>query len=344
MIAISKEKPAKGATIIDAPVPKIGPKDILVKVEVASICGTDKHIYEWDNWAANRIKPPLIFGHEFAGVVTEVGSEVRHRKPGDHVSGETHIPCGGCYQCRTGKMHLCQNVSILGVDQNGCFAEFVALPEICSIKNDKDMSWEIASVQEPLGNAIYCLTEANVSGKSVAIIGDGPAGLFATAAAKPFGAMKVFAIGMQEFRLDIMKKYDPDEVINVKKQNPVDVIMEKTRGEGVDVIIEMSGSEKAIHDGFKMLRRAGKFIAFGLPSKPITLDLSEEIIFKGINLIAINGRKMFQTWFDIDAFIKSKRADLSSIITHSFPLNEFENAMELLTGPEIKAGKIILKP
>lgn len=344
MKAILKQKPGVGAEVMEVPIPVPTSHQVLVRVRATSVCGTDVHIYSWDPWAAGRIKPPMIFGHEFSGEVVEIGSQVDHIVVGDHVSAETHIPCRGCFQCKTGNMHICQNLEILGVDVDGCFAEYVAVPEICCIKNDKSLSWEMASVQEPLGNATYCVSESHVAGKSVAIFGDGPIGIFAASIARAYGATKIIACGLQEYRLDLIRGFDPDHVINVAKTNPREAIMDITNGEGVDVVLEMSGAEKALHDGFAVIKRGGTFTAFGIPSKPVTLDLAEEVIFKGVRIIAINGRKMFGTWFEVANLLNSGRIDISPVLTHEFPLEKIDDAMALLTSDVIKAGKIILKP
>lgn len=344
MKAVQKLKPGKGAELVDVSVPKPTSHQVLVKVKAASICGTDIHIYNWDPWAAGRIKPPMIFGHEFAGEVVEIGSQVEHIAVGDRISAETHIPCGGCSQCRTGQMHLCQNVEILGVDRDGCFAEYIAVPDICCIKNEPAISWEIASLQEPLGNATYAVSESNVAGKSVAIFGDGPIGIFAAAVARTYGATTLIVAGMQPYRLNLMKSFDPDRIIDVRNEDPRAVIMEVTRGAGVDVVLEMSGSPRAIHDGFHVVRRGGIFTAFGIPSKPVEVDLAEEIIFKGVTILGINGRKMFGTWEEVANLLNSGRVDISSVMTHEFPLERIGDAMEILSADEIKAGKILLKP
>lgn len=344
MKAVLKPSAQPGATVADIPVPKPTSHQVLVRVRATSICGTDIHIYNWDPWSAGRIKPPMVFGHELAGEVVEVGAQVAHIRVGDHVSAETHIPCMGCFQCRTGKMHICQNLEILGVDRPGCFAEYVTIPEICCIKNDPSLPWEIASVQEPLGNATYCVSESQVAGKSVLILGDGPIGIFATGISRVFGATTLIVAGMQEFRLDLMRKYDPNVVVNVAKDNLRDAVMQATHGEGVDVVLEMSGAERALHDGLALIKRGGTFTAFGIPSKPVTLNLAEEVIFKGITIHAINGRKMFNTWYEMAGLLNSGRLDIRPVITHTYPLTEIDNAMALLNAQEIRAGKIVLKP
>jgi threonine 3-dehydrogenase len=344
MKAIQKAQAAAGAKLIDAPIPTPADREVLVKVRATSICGTDIHIYNWDAWAAGRIRPPMIFGHEFSGEVVEIGAQVENIKVGDHVSAETHIPCGHCFQCRTGKMHICKNLKILGVDTNGCFAEYVVVPEICCIRNDKTLPWEMASVQEPFGNATYTVSESKVSGKSVAILGNGPIGIFAVGIARAYGATNVIVTGKHKVRLDLCRNYGADHVIDVAKQDPKEAIMDITSGEGVDVVLEMSGSEKSIHDGLAVVKRGGTFTAFGIPGKPIQLELAEEVVFKGITILAINGRKMFETWYEVSNLLNSGRVDVRPVITHEFPLTKMDEAMAMLTAKEKACGKIVLKP
>ena len=326
------------------PDPKPARNEVLIQIKSSGVCGTDIHIYNWDPWSQNRIKPPMIFGHEFSGEVVEIGTQVEHIKVGDHVSAETHIPCGGCFQCRTGQMHICKDVEILGVDRDGCFAEYIAVPEICCIKNDKSLPWEIASVQEPFGNATFTVSESKVAGKTVAVFGDGPIGIFAVGIARAYGATNLIACGMQKFRLDLIRRYQPDHVIDVTTQDAREAIRDITKGEGVDVVLEMSGAEKAIHDGFAVLKRGGTFTAFGIPSKPVQMDFADEMIFKGATVIAINGRRMFATWYEVANLLGSGRVDIRPVITHEFPLAKIDDAMAMLNAKEIKAGKIVLKP
>lgn len=344
MKAIKKASPAAGATLTEAPIPRPTSHQVLVKVKATSICGTDIHIFNWDAWSAGRIKPPMIFGHEFAGEVVEVGRQVEHIRVGDHVSAETHIPCRGCYQCRTGQMHICKNLKILGVDTDGCFAEYVAIHETCCIKNDDSLPWEIASVQEPFGNATYAVGESGVAGKSVAVLGNGPIGIFAVAIARVYGATNLISTGKYKIRLDLVRHYGADHVVDVTKQDAREAIMDITKGEGVDVVLEMSGAERAIHDGLAVVKRGGVFTAFGIPSKPIQLELAEEVVFKGIRILAINGRKMFETWYEVANLLNSGRVDVGPIITHEFPLERIDDAMAMLTAKDKKCGKIVLKP
>jgi threonine 3-dehydrogenase len=307
-------------------------------------CGTDLHIYQWSDWAASRITPPMIFGHEFAGEVVEIGAQVERVKVGDHVAAESHIPCQHCYLCRTGSMHICQEVEAIGVDRNGGFAEYVAIPEICAVRTDAALPWNIATLQEPFGNAVYAVSEADVAGKRIAIFGDGPTGVMATAVARAYGAAKIITVGVQEFRMNLLRAYDPDLVLDGRDADVVERILEETDGRGVDVVLEMSGAPAAIHAGFKAVSKGGKFIVFGLPSQPVPIDFANELIFKEVSLRPIFGRRMFETWRQVQDLLLSGRVDLGPLMTHEFPMADIDQAMALLTGAERNAGKIILMP
>lgn len=344
MKALMKDKPAPGALYTDVPVPELSSHRVMVQVKAASFCGTDLHIYTWDEWAASRLKTPIVFGHEFAGEVVAVGAQVERVKVGDHIAAESHIPCLECFQCRTGDMHICNQTQILGVDCNGCFAEYAAIPEICAVRTDKTLPWDIATLQEPFGNSVYAVTEGNVMGKSVAIFGDGPTGIFALAVARAYGATDIVCIGMQPYRMNILKQYAPDLLINAATDDVVDLIRQRTHGVGVDVVLEMSGAEPAIHHGFQVVRKGGTFVAFGLPAKAVPLNFANELIFKGITLKAINGRKMFDTWYSVQNLLLSGRVDLRPALTHTFPMAQIDDAMKLLIGGAAQAGKIVLTP
>ncbi len=297
MKAVIKTKRAPGADFMDIPIPVPGEGEVLVKVKATSICGTDVHIYTWDPWAQNRIKNiPQVLGHEFAGEVIEVGPQVKRIKTGDTISAETHIPCGACIQCLTGQMHICSNLSILGVDINGCFAPYAVIPESVCWKNDPCVPFEFATVQEPLGNAVYTTLEGGgVAGKSVVIFGEGPTGLFATGVARACGATEIFVVGRNKFRLSIAKKMGADHTIYINETDAYEYILDKTHGIGADIVLEMSGAHQAIETALKVIRKGGRYSAFGIPSLPIKLDYAEGIIFKGITICGINGRKMFET-------------------------------------------------
>lgn len=342
MKAVRKLSPKRGAEIVDVPIPTITSHQVLAKVHATSICGTDYHIYDWDPWSQKRIKLPHVMGHEFCGEVVEVGPQVERIKVGDFISGETHIPCFTCYQCRTGQMHICNNVKILGVDCDGSFAEYVALPEVCCVISDPAIPKEIASIMEPLGNAVYTVSESRVAGKSVVIFGDGPIGIFAVPLARALGAVKIIVVGMTPYRLNLVRQFEPDLVIDATEGGVVEKIMEATRGSGVDVVLEMSGSPVAIKNGFQVVRKGGVFTFFGIPSKPVEINIAEDIIFKGIKMNAINGRKMFDTWEEMTNLLASGRLDVSRVVTHTFPLEKVNEAMELITPGQIQAGKIVL--
>ena len=344
MLAVMKKERAPGAEIVTVDIPKIKPDEVLVKVKATSICGTDAHIYNWDQWAQSRIKPPMIFGHECAGEVIEVGNLVKRIKMGDFISAETHIPCGHCFQCLTGQQHICQNLKILGVDINGCFAEYVVIPEVCAWKNDPSIPWEIASVQEPFGNATYTVMESQVSAKIIAIMGDGPIACFAVGIAKAVGAAKIYAVGEFPYRVNLLKKMGADVSLSILTHDTVKEIMEATSGEGVDVVLEMTGAQKAIDDGFKILKKGGTFTAFGIPSSKIEFDLNNYVIFKGAKIIGINGRLMFKTWFELSNLLKFKKVDISPVITHKMPLKDFHEGMEAVTSSQKDVGKVVFFP
>ncbi len=340
MKAVMKQKPGPGLEIVDAPIPEVGPHDVLIKVIKNSICGTDVHIYTWDEWSASRIKPPIIFGHEFVGEVVEIGKEVKSVNPGDYVSAETHIACGHCYLCRTGNSHICVNVRILGVDVNGAFAEYVKVPEGNVWKTDRTIPPEVATLQEPFGNAVYSTLVEDITARTVAVFGGGPIGLMSVAVAKAGGASRIFLIEPNDFRLSLGNKMGADRLINPQKENPIDVILDETGGLGVDVVLEMSGAETAIQQMFKVIRNGGRISLLGIPHRKISIDLSENVIFKGLRIYGITGRKMFETWYQSTALLASGKVDLTPIITHQLKIDEIEKGMELLIKKE--AAKIVM--
>src|SRR5713101_7142372 len=342
MLAVVKPEAAPGADVRQMPVPQIGPDDVLVKVQVASVCGTDLHIYNWDQWAQNRIRPPLIPGHEFCGHVAAVGKNVTTVKEGDFVSAEMHVACGKCYQCRTGEAHICQHVKIIGVEANGAFAEFVKIPESNIWKIDPAIPADYASVLDPLGNAVHTTLAGEIAAKTVAVIGCGPIGLFAIAVARACGATSVFAIEVNEHRAKIAREMQADYVLNPAKEDVNAIVMEKTGGLGVDVVLEMAGHPDSIRTAFDIVRHGGRISLLGLTSKPISLNFSEDIIFKGITVQVINGRRMYQTWYQMTALLKSGKLDLHPVITDRVPMKDFSKAMERLKTGE--ASKILLYP
>jgi len=342
MLAVVKPNPAPGAEIRQVKVPEIGLSDVLVKVDVASVCGTDLHIYNWDPWAQNRIHPPLIPGHEFCGHVAAVGKEVTTVKEGDFVSAEMHIACGKCLQCRTGEAHICQNVKIIGVDANGAFAEYVVIPESNIWKLDPSIPKEYASILDPLGNAVHTVLAGDIAAKTVAITGTGPIGLFSIAVARACGATQIFAIETNKYRRAIAQQMKADFVIDPTVEDPKQIVMDATEGIGVDVVLEMAGHPSAIRTGFDILRRGGRISLLGIPSRPISLDFADDIIFKGATIQGINGRKMYQTWYQMTALLKAGKLDLHPVITDRLAMKDFNKGMERLKTGE--ASKILLYP
>src|SRR5216684_3275338 len=342
MLAVTKPEAKAGAEIRDVAVPKFGPTEVLVKVKVASICGTDLHIYNWDSWAQKRIHPPLIPGHEFCGTVAAVGNEVTAVKPGDFVSAEMHVACGKCFQCRTGDAHICQNVTIIGIDADGAFAEYVVIPESNIWKIDPAIPQEYASILDPLGNAVHTVLAGEIAARTVAITGAGPIGLFAIAVARAVGAATIFAIEVNEHRRSVAKKMKADYVLDPSKEDVRSIIMEKTGGLGVDVVLEMAGHPDAIRTAFDIVRRGGRISLLGLTSKPISLNFSEDIIFKGLTVQGINGRRMYQTWYQMTALLKNGKLDLHPVITDRIAMKDFSKGMERLKTGE--ASKILLYP
>src|ERR1700733_4963604 len=342
MQAVVKPDAAPGAEIREVKIPAYGRNDVLVKVKMASICGTDLHIYNWDHWAQNRIHPPLIPGHEFCGEVAAFGEEVTSVKEGDFVSAEMHVACGKRLQCRTGEAHICQNVKIIGVDADGAFAEYVVIPESNIWKLDPAIPQEYASILDPLGNAVHTVLAGEIAAKTVAVTGCGPIGLFSIVVARAVGATTIFAIEVNEHRRKLAARMKADYVLDPSKDNVREIIAEKTGGLGVDVVLEMAGHPDAIRVAFDIIRRGGRMSLLGLTSKPIPLNFSEDIIFKGLTIQGINGRRMYQTWFQMTALLKAGKLDLHPVITDRIAMKDFSSAMARLKTGE--ASKILVYP
>lgn len=341
MKTISKLTKEVGATLIERDIPSIGDNDILVKNLAVSICGTDVHIYEFNEWAQTRIHTPQILGHEFAGQVVKIGKNVTTVKLGDIVSAETHIVCGKCEFCRSGKGHICQNTSIIGVDRDGAFAEYVAIPAKNAWINNPAIDPAYLCVQEPLGNAIHTVTSGETLGLSIAIVGCGPIGVMAVDVAKAVGASKVFAIDINEYRLDLAKKLGADVCLNPKKDDVIAEILSMTAGLGVDVVCEMSGSGIAMNQAFKYLKKGGRMSILGLPDAPFEIDVANDIVFKGITVNGITGRRIMQTWQLGKELIDSGKLHLETAVTHILAFEDFEYAFDLMHSGN--CGKIVLR-
>lgn len=340
MLGAVKAKAAPGSTEVKrVPVPKVGPLEALVRVKIASICGTDLHIFDWDEWSQHRIHPPLIQGHEMAGEVERVGDEVTAVAKGDYVSFEGHIACGKCYECRTGQAHVCRNLRIMGIDRDGAFAEYVAVPATNLVKNDPALPLEVATIQDPLGNATQVVMNANVPGKSVAIFGMGPIGLMAVALSKALSAAQVIAVEYKnEYRKKLAKKLGADVVLESDAKT-VDRVLELTGGDGVHDVLEFSGAPPALQQALKVVRPGGGIHLLGLYSNGVTVNLSDDVIMRGVTLYGITGRRMFQTWYQMGGILKAGNMDLKPLVTHRFPLADYEKALEVVRSRQ--CGKVV---
>jgi threonine 3-dehydrogenase len=342
MKALRKILPARGLQMDTVAVPVIGPADVLVRVKAASICGTDLHIYGWDRWSQGRIKPPLTLGHEFCGTVERVGDEVTAVKPGDFVSAEMHVNCGHCHQCRLGQAHICQNLRIIGIDQDGAFAEFVKIPATNIWKLDASIPEHYGAILDPLGNAVHTVLAGPIAGQTVLVTGCGPIGLMSIAVAKACGSSTVFATETNEGRRAMAKKMGADLVLNPATEDAVKRILSETGGTGVDALLEMSGNPTAIRQGFQALRAGGRASLLGIPTENVPLDLVNDVIFKGATVQGIYGRRMYETWVQMTALLKAGRLNLEPLFGQRAPLEKFENAFSLLQNG--LAGKILLYP
>lgn len=324
-------------------IPEPGCGEVLVKIKATSICGTDLHIYQWDEWASSSIKLPRTFGHEFAGEVVDVGEGVDTEKIGEYVSAETHFVCGNCLQCRTGQAHVCPYTKILGIDVDGVFAEYALIPESNLIRCDPSILPEIASVQEPFGNAVHSVFADDILGATVAVFGCGPIGLFSIGLAAAYGAKSVIAIEPKDYRLQLAELMGAVDLLNPQEVDTVERILSLTeeRG-GVDVVLEMSGNERAIKQAFKVIRPGGWISLLGIPHRRIEIDFSRDIIFKGVKVYGIVGRRMYESWYRTQGFLSSGRLNIKPIITHKLPLDRFEEGFNLME--EGKCGKVVLIP
>jgi threonine 3-dehydrogenase len=341
MPALSKTAAAPGFTLGEVPVPRVGPSDVLIAVRKAGICGTDHHIYDWDTWAQRRIKPPLVVGHEFVGTIAALGEAVKGFSVGERVSAEGHISCGVCLLCRTGEAHICEHVKIIGVDTDGAFARYIAMPAVNVWRLDEAIPDDFAAVFDPLGNAVHTVMAAGVSTKSVVITGVGSIGLMAIPVARAAGAASVYAIDINPAKLALAERVGADAVFDARDPNLLDEIARRTGGAGADVLLEMSGSGSAIDLGLHMLRNGGRAALLGIPPDDVKINLAERIIFKGLTVLGINGRKMFETWYQTEALVKSGRVDLRPIITHVLPLEAYAEAFGLMESGA--AAKIVLE-
>lgn len=340
MRALRKSSAGPGFALEHVPVPAVGPNDVLIRVGAVGLCGTDLHIYTWDHWAQRRVKPPVTIGHEFMGHVVALGDAVRAVRVGDRVSAEGHLACGVCTLCRTGQAHICEHVRIIGVDTDGAFADYIRMPESNVWKLDPAIPDAWAAVFDPLGNAVHTVMAAGVSTKSVVITGVGSIGLMAIPVARAAGAAKVFAVDVNPQKLALAARVGADATFSATQPDLVADIVARTGGDGVDVLLEMSGSGSAIDNGLAMVRNGGVAALLGIPSDEVEINLAERIIFKGLTVLGINGRRMFETWYQTQALVTSGRVDLAPIITHELRFEQYDEAFALMCSGE--AAKIVL--
>lgn len=342
-ISVIKDKPTVGFSIEEKKISTdLKDDEVLIKVIYASYCGTDYHIYKYDDWAKNRIKLPLTVGHEFCGEVIKLGNNVKRVKLGDIVSAETHIICNECEFCLRGEGHICENTKIIGVDTEGCFSNYVKIPAANCFVNSKDVDPLYLSVQEPLGNAVHTLGHFDISSKDVAIVGCGPIGLMGVAIAKAYNAKKIIAIEVNEYRRNLALKLGADYVINPLTEDVIKTVNSLTNNLGVDVVGEFSGNKSAIEASFKYIKKGGGISMLGIPSSKIEVDIANDVVFKGISIYGVTGRRIYDTWYLVKELVDSKKLPLDLIVTHVMPLSKINEASEIMGSGN--CGKIVLVP
>lgn len=343
MRALVKTRPGPGMTLEKVPVPTVGPDDVLIRVEHAGVCGTDLHIWEWDSWASNRLKPPVVIGHEFAGVIEEMGRDAAAAgllAVGDSVTAEGHIVCGHCLQCRLGDAHLCRRTQIIGVDRDGAFADYIAMPASNVMKLDGIPS-EIGAIMDPMGNAVHTVLEGiSVPGARVLVLGCGPIGCFAVGVARAAGASLVMASDFNPRRRDLAKAMGAHVTFNPAEEDVVAKVRDLTTGDGADLVCEMSGHPSGHAQAFAAARLGGRINMLGTPSKHTDVDFARDVIFKGLTIYGVTGRRMYQTWDEMQRFLRAGTLDPRPVITHRFPLEGIEQAIGVIKSGE--AGKVIL--
>lgn len=342
MNAIIKAEPGPGFQAAEVPIPEIKPNEVLVKVRAASVCGTDLHIYNWDDWAASRIKPPVIVGHEVCGDIVARGATVTEPEIGTFVSLESHVICNACSYCRTGQGHLCERTQLIGVDRDGGFAEYIAIDAQNAWPNPPDLPLEIAVLQENFGNAVHTAFAVDLSAKKVLITGCGPVGLMTIGVARAVGARAIYATDISRYRLKMALEMGADLALHASKGDVVNTLLKETEAEGVDVLLEMSGAPSAIDQGFKLLKPGGEAALLGVAPGPFEFDWNQHLVFKAATVLGISGRRLWQTWYQSRGLIRSQAVDLSPMITHRFSMDEFEDAFRLMASGE--SGKILLTP
>src|SRR5450432_3261297 len=338
MKALVKAKAEPGIWMAEVAKPTIGPNDVLIRMKKTAICGTDMHIYHWDDWAQRTIKVPMAIGHEYCGEIVEMGSEVRGLKLGDRVSGEGHVTCGFCRNCRAGRRHLCRNTIGVGVNRPGCFAEFMSLPASNVFKLPAVITDEIASILDPLGNATHTALSFNLVGEDVLISGAGPIGVMAVAIARHAGARHVVITDVNDYRLNLAKQMGASRALNISRESLDDAMRDLGMEEGFDVGFEMSGNPAALRELLRTMNNGGSVSMLGIPPGETAIDLNQ-VIFKGLTIKGIYGREMFETWYKMASMLQSG-LDVRPVITHRLGVRDFQEGFEIMNSGQ--SGKVIL--
>jgi threonine 3-dehydrogenase len=340
MRALAKTRPEPGAELVERPIPSPAAGEVLLRMEAASICGTDAHLYNWDPWAREILKPPIILGHELAGRVVGSGAGVTRVRDGDLVGVESHLVDWTCAQCRAGNMHLCRNLKVIGAHVDGGFAEYMVIPESNAIESN-GLDPAVVALQEPMGNAVHAAFVEPIEGRTVAVTGCGPIGLCTVAIAKAAGAALVVATDVEPYRLELAERMGADLAIDGRDPELAARVLEATGGDGVEVVLEMSGAQAALDSALAMVTRGGRISLLGIFSQPVVADLSDLVIQKGVRLYGIYGRRMYDTWERTQALLRGG-LDVTPILTHRFDLADWERGFELIASRH--AGKVVLLP
>jgi threonine 3-dehydrogenase len=341
MRALAKVQAGPGVELIERQVPEPGPGEVLLRVDAASICGTDLHLFQWDEWAAENLVPPRILGHELAGTVVGIGPGVSRVREGDLVGVESHLFCWECAQCQRGEMHLCRDLRVIGVHVDGGFAEHVVIPEANAVESN-GLDPAVVALQEPMGNAVHAAFAEPIEGRTVLVTGCGPIGLCAVGIARAAGAALVVATDTEPYRLELARTMGADLALDASDPGTEARIMEATGGDGVEVVLEMSGSPRALDQALRVITRGGRISLLGIFNGAVPIELSESVIMQGLRLHGIFGRRIYDTWERTQALLRSGALDVSPILTHRFDLADWERGFALIAARH--AGKVVLVP
>ncbi len=341
MRALAKTRREPGAELVQRPIPVPGEGEVLLKMEAASICGTDYHLYAWDHWAQEVLNPPIVLGHELAGRVVGAGRGVTRVHEGDLVGVESHLVDWTCSQCRSGNRHLCRNLRVIGAHVDGGFAEYVVIPATNAIESN-GLDPAVVALQEPMGNAVHAAFVEPIEGRSVAVTGCGPIGLLSVGIARAAGASLVIATDTEPYRLQLATRMGADIALDARAPDTVERILAATGGDGIEVVLEMSGAASALQQSLEFITRGGRISLLGIFGEPVRIDLSEQVIQRGLRLYGVYGRRIYDTWERTQALLRSGALDVTPIITHRFDLADWERGFELIASRH--AGKVVLLP